>query len=326
MATAKGYGLKKWRRIRRKFTKDGRSNVDTGKILKRGLSTPVMNSTRPQGFSVDDMKQKSEDSLSSTSAMGKNLGFVGDDFALHGSGLDSRFAVGSGFAAGTDSENSEDWSSKSSTAASVPKLRYEIPAVVGYAHDKNKMRSLSGTNVVNAVQRGQQGKSRVETSKKPRGGGLKIEKENSHSSMESDSRSSNFVFVQGTNSVTSNRIQMGRSTNDDGERSDESEGGELHFSEELQKSYDKENVGGFEDLSEEDVAADLSWKVKEEVESHRSSTELDPLVESIFSLQSAQEALEKGWQAFLRCQLLLYAVFLLCIYKIHSTNYCCAIR
>ncbi|XP_057461899.1 WPP domain-interacting protein 2-like [Actinidia eriantha] len=293
-ATAKGYGLKKWRRIRREFTKDGRSNVDTGKILKRGLSTPITNSTRPQGLSVDDMKQKSEDSLSSTSSMGKNLGFVEDGFALHGSGLDSRFAVGSSFAAGTDSENSEDQSSKSSTAASVPKLRYEIPAVVGYARDKNKMRSLSGKNVVNAVQRGQQGKSRVETSKKPRGEWLKIEKENSHSSMESDSRSSNFVFVQGTNSVTSNGIQMGQSTNDNGEHSDESEGGEQHLGEELQNGYSKENVGGFEDLSEEDVSADSSWKVKEEkVESHRSSTELDPLVESIFSLQSAQEALEK---------------------------------
>ncbi|XP_057486399.1 WPP domain-interacting protein 1-like [Actinidia eriantha] len=291
LATMKGYGLKKWRRIRREFTKDGSSNIDTSKILKRGLSTPVTNSTRTQGLSVD-MKQKSKGSLSSTSVVGKNLGFVADDLSFYGSSLDSRFAVGPGFSERTDSNNSEDRSSKSSTAASVPKLKYEIPAVVGYARDKNKMRSLSGNNVVNAVQRGQQGKSRVETSKKARGEGVKIEKQNSHSSMESDSRSSNFVFVQGINSVTSNGIQIGRSTNDDGEHSDESEGGEQHFSEELKKNYSKENVGGFEDLSEEDVAADSSWKVKEEkVESHRS--ELNPLVESIFSLQSVQEALEK---------------------------------
>ncbi|KAL7217322.1 hypothetical protein ACSBR1_029095 [Camellia fascicularis] len=276
--TKKGYGLKKWRRIRREFSNDGCSNLDTGKILKRGFSAPVANSTRHQGLSVD-MRRKSDGSVSSTKAMVKSPGVADDDFSLIS--LDSRLEIGPNFAAGTDLENSEDQSSKSSTAASVPKSSYE-----------NRMRSLSGKNVVNVVQRSQKGKNQIETSKKPRGERVKIDKENSHSSMESDSRSSNFVFMQGTNSVTSNGRQSGRSMNYDGENSDEAQGGE-----ELRTGYSEENVGEFEGLSQEDLAADLSWEVKEEkIENHRSSTDLDSLVESIFTLQSAQDALEKEIQ------------------------------
>ncbi|GMP64854.1 hypothetical protein CsSME_00025924 [Camellia sinensis var. sinensis] len=205
--TKKGYGLKKWRRIRREFSNDGCSNLDTGKILKRGFSAPVANSTRHQGLSVD-MRRKSDGSVLSTNAMVKSPGVADDDFSLIS--LDSRLEIGHNFAAGTDLENSEDQSSKSSTAASVPKSSYE-----------NSMRSLSGKNVVNVVQRSQKGKNQIETSKKPRGERVKIEKENSYSSMESDSRSSNFVFMQGTNSVTSNGRQSGRTMNYDGENSDE---------------------------------------------------------------------------------------------------------
>ncbi|KAA8523487.1 hypothetical protein F0562_009910 [Nyssa sinensis] len=208
-----------------------------------------------------------------------------------------RVVVGPTFAAGTDSENSEDWSSKSSTAASAPHLTYEIPAVVGYAHEKNRMKNPGGKNLGNLVTRGQQGKSRTETSKKPRGERVKIEKENSHSSMESDSRSSNFVSMQGTNSVTSNGIQSERSMNYDGENSDEVQDGEQQFSKEIRTGFGKENVGEFEDLSPEDLAADLSWEVKEEKsDNHRSSADWDPLVESILTLQSTQEALEKEVQ------------------------------
>ncbi|KAA8527132.1 hypothetical protein F0562_008639 [Nyssa sinensis] len=291
---AKGYGLKKWRRIKREFNRDGSSNVDTGKILKRGLSGSVANSAKSQNLSVG-MKQKSGGSVSSTNGMVKSPGVAVD--GLHGLNLDSRLAVGPTFAAGTDSENSEDRSSKSSTAASAPKLRYEIPVVVGHAREKNRMKNPVGKNLGNVVQR--QGKDRIETSKKPRGERVKIEKENSHSSMESDSRSSNFVFMQGASSATSNGRQSGRSTNYDGENSDEALGGEQQFGEEIQTGYSKENVGNFEDLLQEDLAADLSWDVKEEKRNnHGSSTDRDPLVESILTLQSAQEALEKEVQKF----------------------------
>lgn len=281
-ATKKGYGLKKWRRIRREFSKDGSSSVDASKILKRGLSTSVVNSSKPRGVSIET-RQTSEGSSSSTNAILKSMGVAADGSGTHGSNLDSR-VVGPSFGAGTDSDNSEDRSSKSSTAASVP---------------KNRMRALNGKNLVNSVQRSQPAKSQIETSKKHRGERIKTEKENSHSSMESDSRSSNVVFMQGTTSVTSNgrhRRHGGKSMNYDGANSYEAQDGEQHFDEELQTGYNKENVGEFETLSQEDLAADLSWEVREEkVENNGLPTDPDPLVESIHTLQSAQEELEKGW-------------------------------
>lgn len=278
-ATKKGYGLKKWRRIRREFSKDGSSSVDTSKILKRGLSTSMVNLSKPQGVSIET-RQKSDGSSSSTNAVMKSLSVAADGTVVHGANLDSRL-VGPSFAAGTDSDNSEDRSSRSSTAASVP---------------KNRMRTLSGKNMVPSVQRSQPGKSRIDTGKKHRGERVKVEKENSQSSMESDSRSSNVVFMQGTTSVTSNGRHSGKSMNYDAANSDEAQDGEQHFGEE-QTCYNKENDGEFETLSQEDLAADLSWEVREDkVENHGSSTDPDPLVESIHTLQSAQEQLEKEIQ------------------------------
>lgn len=282
----KGYGLKKWRRIRREANKEGGSNVDSNKIGKRVLPNSNQNSRNPMPHYAE-MKQKSEGSVSSTNAVVKSPGIADDGFY---SGL----VPGPIFAAGReDSENSEDRSSKSSTEASAPRSRYDIP-VGGYAGENNRMRSLNGNNSGNlAVQWGQQGKNRTETSKKPRGEQVKIEKENSHSSMESDSRSSNFVFMQGANSMTSNGRQS-RSANYDGENSDEAQGGEL--GEKLQTGFRK-ILAEFEDVSQDYLAAELTGESKgENSENHGSSADRDPLVESITTLQSAQEALEKELQ------------------------------
>lgn len=294
-AATKGYGLKKWRRIRREFSKDGSGNLDPSKILKRGLSASMANSVRPQELSIET-RRKSDSSLSSAKAVVKNLGV--------GSSLESRWPGGPNFAAGTDSENSEDRSSKSSTTASVPKSRYEIPLLVGNARDKNRMNGFSGKNAVDSVQSGEKGKNWTEASKKLKGERVKIEKENSHSSMESDLRSSNFVFVQGAGSVTSNGRQSGMSTNCSGENSDEDQGGEQCYDEELQTGYNSNEIAGeLEDLAQEDLLHG-SWEVNgEKIENHSSSKDIDPLVESIVTLQSAQEALERGWQSFLPYQL-----------------------
>lgn len=283
----KGYGLKKWRRIKRDFVKDAGPSVDSSKILKRGLSGAV-NPTTP----FADNWQNSKASVGSANAL-KTMGVV-DGFATRGSSSDSRFAIGSAFAVGTDSENSEDRSSKSSTAASAPKLRYELPAASVYVRERNRMKNLSGKSGGNPTQRVQQGKSRAESSKKPRGEKVKIEKENSHSSMESDSRSCNFVFMQGAFSMTSNRRQSRQSMNYDGENSDDAHASDQQFSEEVQTGYAEENVGVVEDLSQGDLVADLSWDAKDEKnENHQPSTVRDPLVESLLTLQSVQDALEK---------------------------------
>lgn len=288
--TRKGYGLKKWRRIKRDVSKGGESSVDTGKMVMQELSNSAAHpSKRPQVYA--ERQLKTEGSVSSITPVVGGL----DVFALLG---DSGSALGPSVDAGTDSENSEDRSSKSSTAASIPKIKYEIPMVVGFPHDKSRMRSLSGKNLTHSVQRGQQGKGRIEAIKKARGERVKIEKETSHSSMESDSRSSNFVFVQGTY-ATSNGLRSERPVDYDGENGDEVQGSERQVSDGLKGGYTRDDEGGFEDSSPAHAVANSSWEVKKErSDNHGSSSDQDPLVESIFALQAAQEALEKGWLTF----------------------------
>ena len=71
------------------------------------------------------------------------------------------------------------------------------------------------------------------------------------------------------------------------------------FGGELQTDYSKEIVGEVEDLSQDDLAADLSWEIKKEKsETDQPLIDQDPLVDSILTLQSVQEALEKEVQKF----------------------------
>ncbi|KAL4026893.1 hypothetical protein IC575_015340 [Cucumis melo] len=286
----KGYGLKKWKRIPRDFVKDMNSSDDTSKILKRALSTSG-NPIKPQ-LSPTENKQNNEGSVGSVTPL-RNIGNV-DGLVFHGSSSNSRFALGSAFNPGTDSENSEDRSSKSSTAASVPKARYDLNTVLGHVREKNRIKSISGKSTGGSGQKGQQGKGRVEGSKKARGERIKVEKENSQSSIESDSRSSCFVFRQGTLAAASNGNQNERSVTDDGDNSDGAYAGDQQFSEEAETAYRKEDEVEAEDVTQDNLAADLSWEVKDEKDrNHWSPLNKDPMDESILSLQSAQHALEK---------------------------------
>ncbi|MBA0742562.1 hypothetical protein Gogos_015610 [Gossypium gossypioides] len=290
--TTKGYGLKKWRRIRRDFVKDPTATVDGCKILKRGLSGSA-NPTEPQQNASAEIKQNNKPHIGPLNIL-KNTN-VACGFMNHSPSSDSRFAVGVPSAATTDSENSEDRSSKSSTAASMPKVRYDLPTVLGYVHGKNRMKNLSGKFVGSSSKKAQQGKGYVESSKKPRGERIKIEKENSQSSVESDSRSSNFGFVLSPVSVTSNGKQSGSSMNHDRRNGDEAHEGEGQSNEEVQTTHRKESSCEIEELSLDDLAANLSWEAKEEKsESHQPSPDQDPLVNSILSLRSVQKALESG--------------------------------
>ncbi|KAM7492824.1 hypothetical protein LguiA_035745 [Lonicera macranthoides] len=270
-SAAKGYGLRKWRRIRRDASQEGGSNADSSKILKRGLSISSQNLRKAVGSIglSDDGTQVTEALVTIMKAVAKKAVVTSNNLA-----------VGPSSAA----ENREDHGSNSSTAGSAPRLSYDAPAMVENAWDhKNKIRSLSGKNLGNSFQRVQQhGRGKLETSKKPRGERVKIEKENSHSSLESDSRSLNFVFMQAANSGTGNGRQ---STKYDGENSDEAQGGE------------ERGCSFRENVLQEDLGAELSWEIKEEKsENHGSSTDRDSLGDSISMLESAQEALEKEIQ------------------------------
>ncbi|KAA3472575.1 WPP domain-interacting protein 1-like [Gossypium australe] len=298
--TTKGYGLKKWRRIRRDFVKDPTATVDGCKILKRGLSGSA-NPTDPEQNASAEIKQNNKPHIGPLNIL-KNTNVAGG-FMNHSPSSDSRFALGVPSAATTDSENSEDRSSKSSTAASMPKARYDLPTVLGYVHGKNRMKNLSGKFVGNSSKNAQQGKGYVESSKKPRGERIKIEKENSQSSVESDSRSSNFGFVLSPVSVTSNGKQSGSSMNHDRRNGDEAHEGEGQSNEEVQTTHRKESSCEIEELSLDGLAANLYWEAKEEKsESHQPSPDQDPLVYSILSLRSVQEALESACPVLCKVQ------------------------
>ncbi|KAK4715065.1 hypothetical protein R3W88_020972 [Solanum pinnatisectum] len=293
--TTKGFGLKKWKRMKRDaLRQDGDSSVNSGKLLKRGLASEGANVEKPASFSAGRI-QKSDGSVLSTNAVFMNPGVLGDGFGVIG---DSGMAIGPIFNAVSESENSEDRSSRSSTVASAPKARYEAPVHLGYPSDKHWLRSLSGKSLSTSVQKPHQGKGRAETSKKPRGERVKIEKENSHSSMESDSRSSNFLFMQG-DFATSNGTKGERSMIYDGESSDEAQDRERPIGEELRAGLERGNDRESENVSQEDLAAESPLEVNEEKsENHHSSTDHDPLTESIFNFQAAQEALASEIQKF----------------------------
>ncbi|KAL5078414.1 hypothetical protein RYX36_017398 [Vicia faba] len=274
----KGVGLKKWKRIKRNIVRDHNSSAeadDSSKVLKRGLSGSG------NGNLSENLRGVKEKNDGSSNAFG-NVVFS-DGYAIRGSSTDSRYAVGSGFVVGTDSENSEDRSSKSSTAASEPRVK----------HEKNRgsstSRNTNSKNLVNSAPKIQQGKGRIETSMKP-GGRVFVEKENSiSSSMESDSRSN---YKHGVFTVTSNGKHSDKAHLYDGRNS-----GEAHTKGD-ETGYDNEN--GEEDLLPENSAANLSWNgPKDKNGNHSQSTSIeDPLVESIRSLQAVQEALEEEVQKF----------------------------
>lgn len=282
---AKGLGLRKWRRIRRNMVNDGGGNSVDDSSRKRGMS---MSRNSP----VDIDHNNSEGSVGSVNML-RNAG-VAHGFGIGGASPDSRFAVGPAFAARADSENSEDRSSKSSTAASAPKGRYDLPGVASQARERNRVKNAGSKSWGNSAQCAQPGRGWSESSKKHRGDRVKIEKENSHSSVESDSRSANFVFMQAA-PLSSKGKQSRRSMSEEGENSDDAQASEQQFSEEVQTGYRQENAGEVEDFSLDNLVADLSWEGKgDKKKKHGSFADMDPLAESMLNFQTVQEALQKG--------------------------------
>lgn len=278
-ATAtKGLGLRKWRRIRRDISKDATTSIDPIKMLKRGSAN------------VDDVKQPSDVSLSSTNAIVQTPGDA-DGFGPLGSSSSYCLPVNTTFSAGVDSDNSEDRSSKSSTAASVPKYRHDALRALGHPREKHRVKNVGGRNMGSGGQRSQAGKalSVSDTSKKARGESVNIEKENSLSSMESDSRSYNSVFVRGKNCVTRDQTQSGRPTNDDDVDDDDEPLSEEQSVEEVRGGCSKDRS-----VSQESSSDGNNGKSK----NHNYPRDCDPLVNSIRMLQSAQAALEKEIQQF----------------------------
>ncbi|KAL8150656.1 hypothetical protein V2J09_020464 [Rumex salicifolius] len=279
----KGKGLKKWRRIRREVTKDSTASLDVTKVLKRG-SENFQNSSDV----APEMKQKSEGSISSTIALIDNT--VGaDTFSMDGPNSSYEGVGGSTFNVGADSDNSKDRSSKSSTAASAPRHRHDASRVSGHSREKQRMKHLVGKSPVNASQRLQQAAFQANTCKKPWVEAVNMDKENSYSSLESDSRSYISVFMQGSSSVMNNGHGE-RLMGYDSEHGYDGPAGE-QFSVDGRPTGSNTSVREIEEFSQSDAAS--SWQVRGRSENDQLSGNGDPLVDSVRMLLSAQEALEQ---------------------------------
>ncbi|KAL2940201.1 WPP domain-interacting protein 2 [Bienertia sinuspersici] len=221
-SATKGHGLKKWRRIRRNdqapvlvkgIGKDAKSEMEkeneidsdsTGRMLKRG-SDNLMNEN---GNDNDKAKEKEKEKGGSSTPIipiTSNINTSLTPYAFVAADNDTD-AIATTFSAGADSEDSHTHShrssSKSSTAASAPKLTLRPSAISHHLHPRDKHK------IKNSNHRFQLGKSlspsAFDSSKKPRGGcGFDLdrdrerERENSPlSSLDSDSRSSNSVFIR----------------------------------------------------------------------------------------------------------------------------------
>ncbi|KAJ0986970.1 hypothetical protein J5N97_005326 [Dioscorea zingiberensis] len=282
-AAVKGYGLKKWRRIRRDMNKEGSASVDSGIILKRRLSLAEAPKSRDDNKLKNDSdgeaEIEAEESVASLESRNAGItGMASHQITTGSLGPELELLVTStGFSVGAESDNSDEWSGKLS-AVSAPRLRHET----GFGRDRSRVKS-SGRGSVHALQqRGQRGRSSaIDISKKISGDQIRFEKENSFSSVESDLRNPSVVFGR-RGSLFSNGKHSERPLSFGGEHSDEGQA-----SEEV-----KEN-GRNEDLD--------SDQAEESVKNCASSTlqsDTDPLAESIMLLQVAQEALENEIQKF----------------------------
>ncbi|KAJ6800394.1 WPP domain-interacting protein 2 [Iris pallida] len=280
-AVVKGYGLKKWRRIRRDSNKDGSPGADSSVIHKRRYSVNEPPKTRGEIKSNNDVEIEVE-----VEAPVPSVGSARSVEAVEAAPMDPGLAhLATSFSIGMDSDNSEERSSKSSTAASGPKPRHEV----GFGRERVRLKNLAGGRGAGNTlqQRGQRGRGGgLDASKKSRGDRIRLEKEKSQSSIDSDLRSSNIGFTRRGSGVSNGR-QSDNSQNFDAEYSDEAQ-----TCEEVRSAYYKEN-GGVEDSPREDFDVDLSDKETDGTSGKfRPPSGVDPFIESIVLLQTAQEALE----------------------------------
>lgn len=284
LAPSKGFGLKKWRRIRRDLNKDITGCADTAQILKRRLSLAEPSKAHEDNKHKSDGEDEVEGEGSVASSVSMNIG--GPPFVVAPTTLDPELGLlvtATGFNIGIESESSDDHGSKSSTAASALRLRHET---VGFGRDRSRARNVIGRVPGHVVQqRGQRAKGVRADVKKITENQVKIEMENSYSDLQSSN-----VAVFCTNSMASNGKQSEKSVNYCGEQSDDAQP-----SVEVRSGFFKEN-GGIGDVLRDDLDGEYSGG--ENKSKSQPLSDLDPFLESIDSLQAIKEALENEIQNF----------------------------
>ncbi|PKU67196.1 WPP domain-interacting protein 1 [Dendrobium catenatum] len=279
----KGNGLRKWRRIKRDLKKDGGSSADSAQILKRRLQNTEPFKSEEENKLKSKAEADREDSVASLESRNADINPL--PLGTGGLNLELERLASGGFSIGVDSDNSEDHNSKSSTATSAPRMRHEA---LSSGKDRGRLKIFcgKGTNRL-GIQKVQQCRGGTVDANKKNKGDLARFEENSLSSVESDLRSAVAGVVQWGSVDGSNGNPNRRSLNFD-EHSDEA-----HTGEEARSGYFKEN-GKAENLSREDLDAELLEENNQKSGNFQSSSDLDPLIESMGSLHEAEKALEKG--------------------------------
>ncbi|KAK8969380.1 WPP domain-interacting protein 1 [Platanthera guangdongensis] len=281
----KGTGLRKWRRVRRDLIKDASNSADSAQILKRRYNNTESSKIHGESKLKSMSGAEVEESVESMESVESRNDEINPNVVVTGT-LDPELELlaSSGFSIGMDSDNSEDHSCKSSTAASAPRQKYEA---LRSGRERGRVKNLGGKGSTSfGPQKVQHvGGGMVDSSKKIRDDMSRFEKENSLSSVESDLRSSVVGILQWGNVIDRNGKHPGRSAKFD-EHSDED-----HTGGEVRSGYYKNNM-----KNENLFSDDLDGKLEEEDDQKsekQSSSYLDPFMKSAILLQEAQEALEK---------------------------------
>ncbi|CAA7407871.1 unnamed protein product [Spirodela intermedia] len=285
-STTKGFGLKKWRRIMRDTSKDGCREPDASRVLKRVLSIAEPSRNRNDDKLENDCK--ADISIGSLE-LGHMQGVLNDMSSFGSMDPELELLVArTDFSLGTDSENSDDRSSKSSSTVTALKHKREG---LGYMKERNRVRIPGGKASRQAVlSRGQGWKGCGNDAEKKESDIQTVhEEENSHSSVESDLRSSSTVVAQ-WHGTGANGSPSETSMNFDGENS-----GNTEMIEEAQPSMHKEGGGSVEVASEEDAHANISGNDKRNVcEDNSHYEEEDPLLNQSFFSREHRKPLTKA--------------------------------
>ncbi|KAG0457653.1 hypothetical protein HPP92_022810 [Vanilla planifolia] len=286
-ASTKGQGLRKWRRRRRHVSKNGTSNAESAQILKRRFPTtetlkaPEENKVKSRSEDEDEV----EISVASPGSQNARLVSFPDKVFLN---QELELLASIGFCIGMDSDNSEDRSSKSSTAVSAPRLKHEL---LGFGKERGNAKNLSERDSAHVVQqRGQHLDVGAVDSGTKCSDNFKFDKENSYSSVESELQRSPVGVVRQGSTASINGNHGIKSLNFDGEYSDEGStlaGNRLNH---CTENRELENPSG-EQLDDELLDEGTQNSVN-----YQPPSDYDPFAESIANLQEAQEALENEVQ------------------------------
>ncbi|EEC84767.1 hypothetical protein OsI_31790 [Oryza sativa Indica Group] len=286
-AVTKGRGLRRWRRIPREHHEEG--SPAAAAVEEVGSESPV--ASVESSFAP----QEAPPSPPVQTKLDPDLGFL---IASAG------FSVGAG---GADSDNSDDRASKSSTNAAAPRHDFSFGGGFGRERDRPRSRAPGAAahakGIRTARTRGAHGARAVTPTPSI------VEPENSRSSVESNLRSSAAAHArQSSAGINSNGVHKVLYDDDDDDDDDAEQSDGEPPSEEAARSgaggFYRENgsvVGRLVKGSSDSDADDHGYDERSigKGENGEIHSGLDPYVQSIAMLRSAEEAIENEIQKFI---------------------------